>query len=126
MKDFGTFTRSPDEVGLNEAILDVIQLIEEGQVQDPEACLEAIEKASNVFCDTPQSPLDDPAQLIEACPIPVESDGLPEEETIAFLFDHVTEKQVKRKVTEDPAYMRLAALRERVLERFNKKARTNS
>ena len=53
--------------------------------------------------------------------IPVGSDGLPDEDTISFLFDHVTHDQVTMRAQEQPAYKKLAALRERVLARLNRK-----
>ena len=51
--------------------------------------------------------------------MPLMRDGLPSEDNIAFLFDDVSEQQVRRKIAEDPAYKRLADLRARVLARLN-------
>ena len=52
--------------------------------------------------------------------IPVGIDGLPDEDTISFLFDHVTQHQVASRAHEQPAYKKLAELRERVLARLNR------
>ena len=43
----------------------------------------------------------------------------PSEDMIAFLFDHVSERQVSSRAEVDPAYQRLAAMREMVLARLN-------
>ena len=180
--------------------MDIIQLIEEGQVRDPEACISAIEKASTLFesssdhrapmkdddnsalrmpspnvpfqvnsdqsmlvtpssfmifpvvpvrssgsssfvpfpavvnpsaTDTPSSFMSDPSSMSAASSslacvpmeveevIPVGSDGLPDEDTISFLFDHVTHDHIANKAQEQPAYNKLAALREGVLARLN-------
>ena len=53
--------------------------------------------------------------------IPVGIDGLPDEDTISFLFDHISQQQVATRAQEQPAYKKLAALRERVLARLNRK-----
>ena len=53
--------------------------------------------------------------------IPVGFDGLPGEDTISFLFDHISQRQVASRAQEQPAYKKLAALRERVLARLNRK-----
>ena len=71
--------------------------------------------------------LSDPSSMsaasssVASVPIPVGSDGLPDEDTISFLFDHVSHEQVTARAQEQPAYKKLAALRERVLARLNRK-----
>ena len=119
INDFTLFSRTPDEPGLNEAILDIIQLIEEGQVHDPEACISAIENAAQLLEPRDICNIAEPEPCVSVCSIPVQNDGLPSEETIAFLFDHVTNEEVTLRARQEPAFKRLAALRERVLARLN-------
>ena len=59
-----------------------------------------------------------PASSFE-CEIPCGDDGLPSEETVSFLFDGVSNEGVTSRAEHEPAYRRLAALRERVLARLN-------
>ena len=81
-------------------------------MQDPLACLKAIEDASLLLDgETKEEP--------EDVHLPLETDGLPSEDTIAFLFDHVSEGQVQRKISENRAFQRLSDLRARVLARLN-------
>ena len=140
LNDFTLFAHTPDEQGLNEAILDILQMIEEGQVTDPDACLLAIENSSMLleprseFADVQSVSLPtdlysvpehmpvvspaSPASNYE-CEIPCGDDGLPTEDTVSFLFDGVSNDVVTSRAVNEPAYRRLAALRERVLARLN-------
>ena len=43
----------------------------------------------------------------------------PDQGTLSFLFDGVLQETVERRAVSEPAYARLAALRERVLARLN-------
>ena len=70
------------------------------------------------FLPVPCSECVSPASDYE-CEIPCGDDGLPSEDTVSFLFDGVSNDAVTSRAVHEPAYRRLAALRERVLARLN-------
>ena len=117
LAEFTLFERTPDENGLAEAILDVIQLVEEGLVTDVDRTVEAVALAARHLGPSEVAPAAD--LQCEPCEARVERDGLPDEDSIAFLFDGVNHQRVNQRAQAEPALQRLAALRDRVLARLN-------
>ena len=75
-----------------------------------------IDDSASSSVSVPFSSVTPPSQ---ECEIPCGRDGLPSEETFSFLFDDVSQEVVARRAEHEPAYRRLAALRERILARLN-------
>ena len=133
LSEYTLFEHTPDADGLADAILDMISLIEDGQVANIDECCEAVVGAAEALDLPAHSSSDSPEDAsrwldgetkrgYEADHMPLETDGLPSEDTIAFLFDHATEEQVQMKVSENSAFQRLADLRARVLARLNRQS----
>ena len=117
---FDLFQHEASREGVCDAVLDILELAENGDIADVQHVIETVENilqepvavlASSSECDAPDSDFE--------CEIPCGNDGLPSEETVSFLFDGVSSDAVASRAVLEPAYRRLAALRGRVLARLN-------
>ena len=118
LREFTLFERNPDGEGLADAILDAIKLIEDGQVENLQECVEAVARvADTLHLSDDNAPPDAKGPDEEV--VEIKADGLPDEHMISFLFDDVSHSRIDQRAQEEPAFKRLAALRDRVLARIN-------
>ena len=134
-RQFHPFEQRGDEAGICNAIIDILDLVECGAISEFDRAMDVADTVLNRCVPVRDSVLvgvcasscsssvhspdcSSPARN-QVCEIPCGEDGLPSEETISFLFDDVSHEVVTSRAENEPAYKRLAALRERVVARLN-------
>ena len=113
---FHLFQHDASEEGVCDAVIDILDLTADGSIRDVDHALEVVENLLNGH-SAPREETKEEAQEVD---LPNEPDGLPSEDTIAFLFDHTSQERLAKKAEQEPAFKRLVALRERLLARLNR------